>query len=138
MRHARNDNVRWFCRLTQQRQHVLRNLVGTGQYGNTSLLQDVCAAHGRHFHGEVSVLNTRARFGGVDDVGVQVSNNGAEAVLNGTQVGTEVGDLGNRIIQIAQEAIKCSGTGFFSNEYFVSMANILASNCTCSGANSIS
>ncbi len=57
--------------------------------------------------------DTGARFGGVDDVGVQVRNDGAEAVLNGTQVGAEISYLGNSVIQFFQQFIASSGASFF-------------------------
>lgn len=46
MRCAGGIALRCLYRLTQQGQHVLRNLVGLRQYGHTCLLQDICTAHG--------------------------------------------------------------------------------------------
>lgn len=48
----------WAKPLTQQRQYVLRYLVGLGHNRGASLLQDLCTSHVGHFYCVVGVLNT--------------------------------------------------------------------------------
>ncbi len=48
----------WEVCLAQQRQNVLRNLVCLSQYGRTSRLQDIGAAHVRNFGRVISIQDT--------------------------------------------------------------------------------
>src|SRR5690606_3938651 len=83
-------------------------LVGLCQNRSASLLQDLSASHVGDFDCVVGVFNTRTSCGQVGDGVVQVRDRGFEAVLNSTEVATQIVDLLQRIVN-GVEWICCAG-----------------------------
>src|SRR5690554_1824867 len=89
-------------RLTQQRQYVLRDLVGLCQYGSASLLQNLRAGHVGNFYRVVGIFDARAGGSQVGFVGVEVGDGILKTVLHRTQFGAQGIDLAQGCVEVIQ------------------------------------
>ena len=76
------------CKLTQQRQDVLRGLVCLRQNRSTRLLQNVCTRHVGHFGRVVSIFDTATGRSQVVNGVPKVGDSGIETVLYRTEITT--------------------------------------------------
>src|SRR5690554_222469 len=102
-------------RLTQQRQYVLRDLVGLCQYGSAGLLQDLRAGHVGHFHRVVGIFDARTGGSQVGFVSIEVGDGILKAVLYRTQLGAQSVHLIQSPVHVSQH-VKARCRSFFSRQ----------------------
>ena len=88
--------------LTQQRQHLLRQLVGLRHHRRAGLLQDLGARQVGSFCGEVGVGDTAAGSRLVLDGDLQVADDAVEAVLHCAVQRAFRGDRGQCRVDVGQ------------------------------------